>query len=135
MAEEKVLVVDDDPFILRMLTLLLRREGYHVLQAMDGEEALAQIRASKPMVVLLDAVMPKKDGYQVCQEVRSDPTITPQPYIIMLTAQDLEDEQAKATQLGVSEYIAKPFNPTRVVARVREVLRGERGRKKSSGKG
>ena len=124
MAGEKILVVDDDPFILRMLTLVLEREGYHVLKAMDGEEALAQIRASRPALVLLDAVMPKKDGYQVCQEVRNDPTITPQPYIIMLTAQDLEDDRAKATRLGVDEYITKPFNPTQVVARVREVLNG-----------
>ncbi len=122
MSDGKILVVDDEPFILRTLTFVLKKEGYDVATAVDGEEALAQIRALEPVLVFIDAMMPKKDGYQVCQEVREDPTITHQPYIIMLTARGQEADREKANRVGVDEFMTKPFSPSKVLTRVREVL-------------
>ena len=86
MNENLILVVDDSPVILRMLSLTLKKEGYPIATAVNGEEALEQIRKLQPALVFLDAMMPKKDGYQVSQEVRADATLKRQPYIIMLTA-------------------------------------------------
>ena len=122
MSNEKILVVDDEPFILRTLTFVLRKEGYDIATAVNGEEAMAQIRALKPPLVFVDAMMPKKDGYQVSQEVRADPSVEHQPYIIMLTARGQEADREKAERVGIDEFMTKPFSPSKVVARVREIL-------------
>ncbi|MFQ5854659.1 MAG: response regulator transcription factor [Anaerolineae bacterium] len=122
MPDGKILLVDDEPFILRTLTLVLKKEGYEIATAVDGEEALVQIRALEPSLVFIDAMMPRKDGYQVCQEVRNNATLTRQPYIIMLTARGQEADREKAEQIGVNEFMTKPFSPSKVVARVREVM-------------
>jgi len=122
MSNEKILVVDDEPFILRTLTFVLRKEGYDIATAVNGEEAVAQIRALEPSLVFVDAMMPKKDGYQVTQEVRDDPTLTCQPYIIMLTARGQEADREKAERVGVDEFMTKPFSPSKVVARVQHIL-------------
>jgi len=122
MPKGKILVIDDEPYILRMLTFVLKKEGHDVATAVDGEEALAQIRALQPCLVFIDAMMPKKDGFQVCQEVRDDPTLTRQPYIIMLTARGQEADREKAERIGVDEFMTKPFSPSKVVARVWEIL-------------
>lgn len=122
MSNEQILVVDDEPFILRTLTFVLRKEGYDTATAVNGEEALAQIRALEPSLVFVDAMMPKKDGYQVAQEVRDDPTLTHQPYIIMLTARGQEADREKAERVGINEFMTKPFSPSKVVARVQHIL-------------
>jgi len=122
MSNEQILVVDDEPFILRTLTFVLKKEGYDIATAVNGEEAVAQIRALQPPLVFVDAMMPKKDGYQVSQEVRADAALEHQPYIIMLTARGQEADREKAERVGINEFMTKPFSPSKVVARVREIL-------------
>lgn len=122
MNENLILVVDDSPVILRMLSLTLKKEGYTVATAVNGEEALEQIRKLQPALVFIDAMMPKKDGYQVSQEVRADSTLKRQPYIIMLTARGQDADREKATRVGINEFMTKPFSPSKVVARVHEIL-------------
>ncbi|MFQ5344277.1 MAG: response regulator transcription factor [Anaerolineae bacterium] len=122
MSNEKILVVDDEPFILRTLTFVLKKQGYQIATAVNGEEALAQIRALEPRLVFVDAMMPKKDGYQVAQEVREDAGLSRQPYIIMLTARGQEADREKAERVGIDDFMTKPFSPSKVVAHVRKIL-------------
>ncbi len=122
MNENKILVVDDSPFILRTLALVLKKQGYDVATAVDGEEALSQIRSLQPRLVFMDAMMPKKDGYQVCKEIREDDSLATQPYIIMLTALGQDADRHMADQVGVNEFMTKPFSPSKVISRVREIL-------------
>ena len=89
MSEQKILVVDDEPYILRSLTFVLTREGYDVASATNGEEAMSIVRESKPKVMFLDVMMPKMNGYEVCQEVKGDPSLS-DIHIIMLTAKGQE---------------------------------------------
>ncbi|MFG0317938.1 MAG: response regulator transcription factor [Planctomycetota bacterium JB042] len=123
MSGKKVLVVDDEPFILRSLTFVLRKEGFEVSEAMNGEEAMEKIRAEKPGLVLLDVMMPKKNGYEVLSEVKSDDDLK-STYIIMLTAKGQESDRVKGLSLGVNEYMTKPFSPMKIVERARAVLNG-----------
>lgn len=120
---KKVLVVDDEPFILRSLTFVLRKEGFEVSEAMNGEEAMEKIRAEKPGLVLLDVMMPKKNGYEVLSEVKADDELK-STYIIMLTAKGQESDRVKGLSLGVNEYMTKPFSPMKIVERARAVLNG-----------
>jgi len=122
MNKDLILVVDDSPVILRMLSLTLKKEGYNIATAVNGEEALEQIRKLRPALVFIDAMMPKKDGYQVSKEVREDPMLKRQPYIIMLTARGQEADRERAAEVGIDEFMTKPFSPSKVVARVREIL-------------
>ncbi|MEE9617560.1 MAG: hybrid sensor histidine kinase/response regulator [Anaerolineae bacterium] len=118
---DHILVVDDQPFIRRSLSLALRRAGYQVSDAVNGAEGLEQIRAQRPGLVFLDLIMPVMDGFETCRRVRADPTLAG-TRIIMLTAkgETLDEERGRA--LGVDEYITKPFSPSAVVSRVREIL-------------
>jgi len=120
---KKVLVVDDEPFILRSLTFVLRKEGFEVSEAMNGEEAMEKIQAERPGLVLLDVMMPKKNGYEVLSEVKSDDELK-STYIIMLTAKGQEADRVKGLSLGVDEYMTKPFSPMKIVERARAVLNG-----------
>ncbi len=124
MSEKRVLVVDDEPFILRSLTFVLRKEGFEVSEARNGEEALERIRAELPGLVLLDVMMPKKNGYEVLGEIKSDPALK-DIYVIMLTAKGQEADRVKGLALGVNEYWTKPFSPMKIVERARAVLSGE----------
>lgn len=117
MAEKLVLVVDDSPLLRRMIAQVLQREGYRVETAADGEEALAKIRELNPDIVLLDVVMPKKDGYQVVQELRR--LRRHLPHIILLSGVDSGPALQQARQLGVDEVLPKPFSPVELAARVR----------------
>ena len=121
MNNTKILVVDDEPFILRSLTFVLKKEGYDVSAATNGEEAMAMIQKSRPKVMFLDVMMPKKNGYEVCQEVKDDPALQ-DIYIIMLTAKGQESDRDKGLSLGANEFVTKPFSPIQVVARVNELL-------------
>ena len=121
MSEKKILVVDDEPFIIRSLTFVLKKEGYDVSSATNGEEALAKVRESKPNLMFLDVMMPKKNGYEVCQEMKSDPGLS-DIHIIMLTAKGQETDREKGLSLGADEFMTKPFSPMKVVERVRELV-------------
>jgi len=118
-------IADDDGATRRVLTVLLEREGYQVLVAVDGGSALQLIRDAEPVVVFLDARMPEPDGYEVCRIVRSELPKDRQPYVTMLTASGREDDRKQAVDAGVDEFLTKPFSPSRVSARL-HALRGAR---------
>lgn len=121
MSEKKILVVDDEPHTIRSLTFVLEKEGYDVSSATNGEEAMVKVRESKPSLMFLDVMMPKKNGYEVCQEVKGNPSLS-DIYVIMLTAKGQEADRGKGLSLGVDEFITKPFSPMKVVERARELL-------------
>ncbi len=116
-------IADDDGATRRVLTVLLEREGFDVLVAVDGESAVRLVRDALPAVVFLDARMPAPDGYEVCRIIRSELGASDQPYITMLTASGREDDRQRAKEAGVDEFLTKPFSPSRVSARL-HALRG-----------
>lgn len=117
----KILVVDDEPNIVLSLEFLMRQAGFQVRTASDGEAALAAVAAETPDLVLLDVMMPRKNGYEVCQAIRANPDCKG-VRIIMLTAKGREVEREKGLALGADDYITKPFSTQEVVDRVRELL-------------
>ena len=117
----KILVVDDEPNIVLSLEFLMKHAGFQVRTASDGEAALAAIAAEQPDLMLLDVMMPRKNGYEVCQAVRANPDWKG-IRIIMLTAKGREVEREKGLALGADDYITKPFSTQEVVERVRELL-------------
>lgn len=123
---EKILIADDEPNIVISLEYLMKREGFEVAVARDGEQALSAIRATRPDLVLLDVMMPRKTGFEVLQEVRGDEALAP-VRILMLTAKGREIDQAKGLALGADAYLTKPFSTRELVARVRELLAQGRG--------
>ncbi len=116
-----VLIVDDEPNIAISVNFLMSREGLEVLTAHDGEEGLARIRADRPDLVVLDVMMPKLDGFEVCRAVRTDPALAG-VRILMLTAKGRTAEIAKGLSLGADAYIPKPFSTRELVAKVKELL-------------
>lgn len=122
---KKVLIVDDEPNIVAALEYLLRRSGYEVYVASDGEAALQQMQVVVPDLVLLDVMMPEKSGYDVCQRMREHPEWS-RIKIVMLSAKGREAEMSKGLSLGADAYITKPFSNAELVARIGELLR-ERG--------
>ena len=121
MTQRTILVVDDEPFICRSLTFVLRKDNYHVLEARNGEEALVAIREHKPDLVFLDVMMPKLNGFQVTQQVRSDPTLD-SVKIILLTAKGQESDREVGKTAGANDYMTKPFSPTKILDRARQML-------------
>ena len=117
----KILIADDEPNILLSLEYLMKREGFEVLAVHDGQEALDAIRANRPDLVLLDVMMPKKNGFEVLQELRADDSLTGL-LILMLTAKGRDTDQAKGVALGANAYMTKPFGTKELVAKVRELL-------------
>ena len=120
-----ILVVDDEPNILLSLEYLMQQAGYEVRSARDGESALAEIERELPDLVLLDVMMPKRDGYEVCQAIRSRPEWKGVK-VIMLTAKGREVEREKGISLGADDYVTKPFATQELVDKVRLTL-GEEG--------
>lgn len=116
-----VLVVDDEPNIVLSLEFLMKQEGCEVRVATDGEAALAAVEEQPPDLILLDVMIPKRDGFDVCQTIRANPAWEG-IHIIMLTARGRDLEREKGMALGADEYITKPFSTREVVERVREVL-------------
>jgi len=116
-----VLVVDDEASIVLSLEFLMKQAGYRVRVANDGEAALAAIAEDPPDLVLLDAMMPKRDGFDVCETVRADPHLS-SVRIIMLTAKGRDVERDKGLAVGADDYITKPFSTREVVDRVRQLL-------------
>ena len=119
---QRILVVDDDKQIVRLVRSYLEQAGYHVLTAYNGETALHAIRRERPDLMVLDLMLPDRDGWEITRIVRSDPNLAALP-IIMLTARVEDTDKIVGLELGADDYITKPFNPREVVARVRAVLR------------
>ena len=117
----KILVVDDEPNIVLSLEFLMKQAGFQVRTASDGEAGIAAMAAEAPDLVLLDVMMPRKNGYEVCQAIRANPAWK-NIRIIMLTAKGREVEREKGMALGADDYITKPFSTQEVVGRVRELL-------------
>lgn len=116
-----ILVADDEPGIILSLQFLLRKAGYEVRLARNGEEALAAVRESTPDLVLLDAMMPKRDGFDICQAMRSDPALEGIP-IIMLTARSRDVDRQKGMALGATDYVTKPFSTRELIDTVRRYV-------------
>jgi DNA-binding response OmpR family regulator len=120
---KKILIVDDEPNIVMSLEFLMRKAGFEVAVAVDGEDALAQVARLNPDLVLLDVMMPKKSGYEVCEALRADPARAGMK-IVMLTAKGRETEVAKGMALGADAYVTKPFSTKDLVAQVSALLGG-----------
>ena len=116
-----ILVIDDEPFILRSLSYLLTREGYRVETASNGEEGLARARNLKPPLVFLDIMMPRMNGYEVCEQIRQDPALDG-TYVIMLSAKGQQIDRERGLLGGANEYMTKPFSPREVAARLRTLF-------------
>jgi DNA-binding response OmpR family regulator len=119
--DRKILVVDDEPNVVRSLTFVLEKEGYDVTSAANGEEAMAKIQEIKPKLVFLDVMMPKKNGYEVCKEVKDNSSLS-DTHIIMLTAKGQEADREKGFDAGADEFMTKPFSLMAVVDRVKKLL-------------
>ena len=124
MSSELILLVDDEPSIQQLAQMYLEREGFRVKTASDGETALASVATLHPALVVLDVMLPKLDGFEVCKRLRQlDSPVA----ILMLTARDDDVDKILGLELGADDYLTKPFNPRELVARVKAILRrGER---------
>lgn len=118
---KKVLIADDEANIVISLEFLMKREGFQVSIAKDGDEAVTKIRDEHPDLVLLDVMMPLKTGFEVCQEIRADPALQG-TRILMLTAKGRDTEMAKGIALGADAYMTKPFSTKDLVAEVKSLL-------------
>jgi len=116
---DRILVVDDEPRFTRLVEANLLTEGFEVLKAKNGQEAVEMTAKEKPELVLLDVMMPEMDGFQACERIREFSTVP----IIMLTAKGEEDQQVRGLNLGADDYIVKPFSASELLARVHAVLR------------
>lgn len=125
---EKILIVDDDLDTLRLVGLMLQHQGYQIIAASSGIQAIALSQAEKPDMVLLDIMMPDMDGYEVARKLRSDPTTSPIP-IIMFTAKTEVDDKVEGFEAGADDYLTKPTQPRELFAHVKAVL--ARGKKPS----
>jgi len=122
----RILIVDDEPNIVLALELLMKKEGYEVHTVDDGERAVQAAKDLRPDLILLDIMMPRMDGYEVCQRLRSD-ALLKDVRIIMLTAKGREVEREKGLALGADLYITKPFSTRQVVMKVKEILAAKSG--------
>ena len=121
-----ILVVDDEEHIRELATLYLEKEGYGVLTASDGEEALEVARAQQPDLIVLDVMMPRMDGLDACRELRKESDVP----VLMLTARSEEIDRIVGLELGADDYMGKPFNPRELTARVKAILRRAEGPQK-----
>jgi DNA-binding response OmpR family regulator len=117
----KVLIADDEPNIVISLEYLMKRAGYQVSIARDGQEALDAIRRERPRLVLLDVMMPRKSGHEVCQELRADEQIR-DTLVLMLTAKGRDTDVDKGLGVGADAYMTKPFATKELVAKVAQML-------------
>jgi DNA-binding response OmpR family regulator len=124
--EESILVVDDEPSVVEVVGLYLRREGFLVRTAADGKQALEAISECRPSLVVLDLMLPKIDGMEIMRRLRDDRTDSVP--VIMLTARSQETDRIYGLEMGADDYVVKPFSPAELVARIRAVLRRSGGR-------
>ncbi len=121
MAGEKILNIDDSPTVQRLIEMILASQGYEVILASDGEEGIAKARAERPALILVDFVMPKMNGFQVCKTLKDDPRLKDTP-IILVTSKGDKVGSKFVDVLGITEYFTKPFQPEELLAKIREVL-------------
>jgi two-component system, OmpR family, alkaline phosphatase synthesis response regulator PhoP len=126
MASELILLVDDEPSIIKLARMYFERDGFRVLEVMDGEAALEAVAKHQPALIVLDVMLPKLDGFEVCRQLRAGGNQTP---IIMLTARDEDIDKILGLELGADDYLTKPFNPRELTARVKAILRRTDGKK------
>lgn len=119
MIGETILVVDDEVNIRELARMYLEQEGFQIVTAVNGQQALEQVRQDPPSLVVLDLMLPEVDGWEVCRQIRKSSNLP----IIMLTARDDDVDKIVGLELGADDYLTKPFNPRELVARVRAVLR------------
>jgi DNA-binding response OmpR family regulator len=119
MSNETILVVDDEANIRDLARLYLEKDGYKVIVAQDGAQALTQVKENAPALMVLDLMLPEIDGWEVCRRVRAESNLP----ILMLTARDDDIDKIVGLEMGADDYLTKPFNPRELVARVRAVLR------------
>ncbi|MBE6732591.1 MAG: response regulator transcription factor [Ruminococcaceae bacterium] len=127
MNQYKILIVDDDENICELLRLYLEKDGFKTVTAVDGEQAITAVEKHNPDLILLDIMLPKLDGWQVCREIRK----TSDTPIIMLTAKGETFDKILGLELGADDYISKPFNTKEVIARIKAVLRRSGDKDKS----
>ena len=116
-----ILVADDDPYIQRSLSFVLRREKFEVEVAANGEEAFNKARELKPKIIMLDLMMPKLNGFATCRAIKADPE-TKSSYVIILTAKGQEVDKEMGLRAGADEYMTKPFSPKEIIAKIRSIL-------------
>src|SRR5450830_828063 len=119
MSDETILVADDDPHIVELVSLYLRRAGYSIETAYDGDQALRKVSELQPSLIVLDIMMPGADGLQVCRTLRRRGNIP----ILLLTARSSDIDKIAGLRFGADDYVTKPFNPDELVARVEAILR------------
>jgi DNA-binding response OmpR family regulator len=121
MSKGKILVVDDEIYIVHILDFSLGMEGYEVVTALDGEQALEKVKSEKPDLIVLDIMMPKLDGYEVCKNVKSSAETQHIP-VILLSAKGRNVDQKLGFDVGADDYITKPFSPRKLVERINQLL-------------
>ena len=121
MFQGKVLVVDDEVYILHILDFSLGAEGYEVITAADGEQALEKAISEKPDLIILDIMMPKMDGYETCKKIKQQPETKHIP-VLLLTAKGRDIDRQRGFDSGADDYITKPFSPNKLIGRVQEIL-------------
>ncbi|MCK4545972.1 MAG: response regulator [Candidatus Eisenbacteria sp.] len=117
----KILVVDDERYILHILDFSLGAEGYEVITAGDGEQAVERSKADRPDLIVMDIMMPKMDGFEACKKIKSNPDTKDIP-VIMLTAKGRETDRKRGVDAGADDYVTKPFSPAKLIERVQGVL-------------
>ena len=122
MSKEKVLIIEDEKDIVKMLDYNLRKEGFRIFSANNGEDGLDMARRENPDLILLDLMLPEMDGLDVCKAVKNDAKTTHIP-IIILTAKAQESDKVVGLELGADDYVTKPFSPRELIARIKAVLR------------
>ena len=131
MSSELILLVDDEPSIIQLARMYFEREGFRVQEVGDGEAALEAATKQRPALIVLDVMLPKLDGFEVCRKLRANGDQTP---IIMLTARDEDIDKIIGLELGADDYLTKPFNPRELITRVKAILRRSDTAKQVDGK-
>jgi DNA-binding response OmpR family regulator len=131
MSSELILLVDDEPSIIQLSRMYFERDGFRVQEISDGEAALEAVVKFRPALIVLDVMLPKLDGFEVCRKLRASGNQTP---VIMLTARDEDIDKILGLELGADDYLTKPFNPRELIARVKAILRRSDGKQQAEGK-
>ena len=128
MTSELILLVDDEPSIIQLARMYFERDGFRIQEAMDGEAALEAVAKHRPALIVLDVMLPKLAGFEVCRKLRAGGDLTP---IIMLTARDEDIDKILGLELGADDYLTKPFNPRELIARTKAILRRSDNKKQA----
>ena len=118
-----ILIVDDEPFMQRSLSFVLKKEGFEVEVASNGEEAIQKARKFRPQIIFLDVMMPKMNGFEVCKTIKADKELC-NSYVIILTCKGQEVDKEKGLSQGANDFITKPYSPKEIVTKIRSILCG-----------